>query len=419
MSDRRRSPLTRKLLAHMPKFIRFPLMRDQIRVTPELESKFSFRIARSQEELADAYRILHDCYVDMGYSEKQISGMRIVKYFALPTTTTLIACYDGHVVGTISIIRRGAFGLPMESVFDLTEFIERNEVIAEISSLAIDARFREKRGKLFLPLMKYMWEYVCRYMNLEAMVITVNPSMSDFYEAFLGFKVLPQATVSEYGFANGHPGVGLYMNIRQAPAYMEKTYGHKPSQNNLFEYFFKLKFPHFEFPDRSYYKSSDPVMTPEMLTYFFKTRSTVLDSLSDQERWALSSLYPFSEYERVLPPVPNQKLRISTRYSVKIKAQTAFASDWRLSVLEVSAEGLCVAASAAIDGIIMLRIEVADGRVSEVRGEVRWGDPVRKIYGVRLMKTDHHWADFIRYLEDDFDQLVGGRTAIALKTINS
>ncbi len=145
-SSERRGALTlRRIVQMFPDKIKFPLMRSQIRISENRDKCFSFCIGKTQEELAEAYRILQESYVDMGYSQAQISGMRIVKYFALPTTTTLIALYDGKVVGTGSVIRRGAFGLPMASAFDLSEYFARNEVISEISSLAIDAKFRQNR----------------------------------------------------------------------------------------------------------------------------------------------------------------------------------------------------------------------------------------------------------------------------------
>ena len=234
MSDRRKLPLARRLLSMLPATLRFAIMRDQLKISQEVDSKFLFRIARTKEELSEAYRILHDSYLELGYSKAHISEMRIVKYFALPSTTTLIALFDSKVVGTISIVRRGSFGLPMESAFDLSEIIDRNEVVAEVSSLAIDSKFRQKRGALFLPLLKYFWNYVDEFMNLDSIVITVNPSMTDFYEGFLGFRRLKHAEVSEYSFANGNPGVGLYLNVREAPKLFAALYDHKAPEKNLY-----------------------------------------------------------------------------------------------------------------------------------------------------------------------------------------
>ncbi|WP_439955380.1 N-acyl amino acid synthase FeeM domain-containing protein [Klebsiella pneumoniae] len=45
--------------------------------------------------------------------------MRVTPFHALPTTTTLCASWEGRLVATLSIIREGVFGFPMQSAFDL------------------------------------------------------------------------------------------------------------------------------------------------------------------------------------------------------------------------------------------------------------------------------------------------------------
>lgn len=381
-------------------------MRSQLKISNSLDSKFKFRVARTQHELSEAYRILHDCYLEQGYGTKQDSGMRIVKYFALPSTTTLIALYDDEVVGTISIIRRASFGLPMETVFDLSDFVDRNEIIAEVSSLAIDSRFRQHRGALFLPLLKYFWEFIEGFMNLNSIVITVNPTMTDFYEGFLGFKRLKQAKTEKYDFANGNPGIGMYLNVQNAPILFAKLYDHKPREKNLYRYFVELKLPHFELPDRSYYKSADPVMTPDMIEYFFSKQSNVLSELSATEKLGLASAYPSDMYRNVLPDIEIEKKRDHVRYKVNLKAFSPVRTDSNLVVLDVSSKGICIASSVSISGIVLLQIQVASGKNAEVRGEVRWEDSRRKIYGISLYNQDSTWTDFLSYLDQDFTDLI-------------
>ena len=405
MSDRRKLPITRYLLSLLPSKIRFTFMRDQLKIPTTLDSKFVFRIARTKEELSEAYRILQDSYLELGYTKWQASGMRIVKYFALPSTTTLIAEFDNKVVGTVSIIRRGSFGLPMDTVFDLSPFIDRHEVIAEVSSLAIDSRFRQKRGALFLPLLKYFWEYVEGYMNLDSIVITVNPVMTDFYEGFLSFKRLKQSVVDDYSFANGNPAVGLYLNIREAPKVFSALYNHKSPEKNLFRYFVDFKLPHFRLPERKFYKSSDPVMTKEMLEYFFIKKSTVFAELTLQEKMGLAAIYPDEQYREVLPYLNSKSVRDHTRYLVNIKGNATSHKNIKIAVVDVAKEGLCVTASEPINGPVLLEIKVADGRCAELIGEVRWQDLRRNIYGIYLNKTDIHWDEFVEYLREDFSSL--------------
>ena len=58
-----------------------------------------------------------------------------------------------------------------------------------------------------------------------------------------------------------------------------------------------------------------------------------------------------------------------------------------------------------MSGVILLQIEVANDRCSEVRGEICWEDPFRNLFGIHLIRVDAHWNDFVKYLMDDFDSL--------------
>lgn len=392
----------------MPRFIRFPFMRSRVKVPTQLDPRFSFRVARTVDELAAAYSILHDSYVDMDYMTPHDSGMRILKYYALPTTTTLIALYDDKVVGTISIIRRGSFGLPMEKQFDISASIDPSKVVAEVSSLAIDKKFRARRGELFFPLLKYFWEYTQSFMRLDSIVITVNPRMSDFYEGFLGFKLLKNSKITKYDFANGHPGVGLWYDLAAAPSLMHSYYDRKKDQGNLYKYFLETKLSHFVFPNRDFYKSSDPVMTKDMLYYFFAYKSNVIHKLSKTEKMGLISSYPagFANFlfKRERNPNPRgKKLRTGLRHSMNIYCQIKNLEKFPIVLLDAGTHGIRISSSVQLAGELQFQIPVAKGVTAKVCGVLRWQD--ESIYGVRLIETDSHWNTFFKYLQTDYDEL--------------
>jgi hypothetical protein len=410
MADRRKPQLLRFLISFLPAQLRFALIRNQLKISNHLDSRFTFRIARTREELSESYRILLKNYVEQGYAKPVDSEMRIIKHFALPTTTTLIALFDNKVVGTVSIIRRAQFDLPIESAFSLAEYIEKNDVVAEVSSLAIDPEFRLKRGSLFLPLLKFFWEYVENYMNLDVIVIAVNPTMSDFYEALLAFSRLKCPPVSDYNFANGNPAIGLFLDVRKAPKIFKELYGDKVQSKNLYDYFVNLKLNHFEMPHRTFYKSAGPVMDPEMLHYFFSEKSTVFKDLTDQERMGLASAYPQEYYRSILPLLNTESLRNEVRHQLNRKAIVMSSSESEIIILDVARKGLCAFSSIPLSGILMLRIEVAEGCQAEVRGVVRWANEDRQLYGIELIKTDINWNKFVSYLDEDFISLFADRS---------
>ncbi len=133
---------SRSLLAALPESVRFALYRRMADLKPVNEGRLELKIAASQEELTACFGLLHDAYVGSGFMRPHPSGLRVTPYHALPTTTTLCAKVDGVVVGTISIIREGVFGFPMQSAFDISSVRAKEGRIAEISALAIHPRRR-------------------------------------------------------------------------------------------------------------------------------------------------------------------------------------------------------------------------------------------------------------------------------------
>ena len=103
------------------------------RLQPRARPKPHFRHRRLGRRVGGLLSLLHDAYVQRVHGPDP-SGLRVTPYHALPTTTTLFACFDGEIIGTLSIIREGVFGLPLQSVFDLTAVRAQGGRIAEISA---------------------------------------------------------------------------------------------------------------------------------------------------------------------------------------------------------------------------------------------------------------------------------------------
>jgi len=110
----------RRALGCLPRETRFGLYRALIDCDPQPDARLALTIAETREDLEACFALLHDAYVASGFMQPQPSGLRVTPYHALPTTTTLCAKFDGEVVGTLSLIREGVFGFPLQSAFDLT-----------------------------------------------------------------------------------------------------------------------------------------------------------------------------------------------------------------------------------------------------------------------------------------------------------
>ncbi len=93
-------------------------------------------------------------------------------------------------MGTLSIVREGVFGFPLQSVFDLSTLRAQPGRIAEISALAVHPTFRKTGGTVLFPLMKFMYEYCTRFFDTRHLVIAVNPNRVELYESLLFFRRL-------------------------------------------------------------------------------------------------------------------------------------------------------------------------------------------------------------------------------------
>lgn len=400
-----RRHLLRAVMQVLPKRLRFAYLRKAIKVLEQDPPEgLEFKIAETQEEMEQAYQILHDSYVEAGYQEPTHHGMRITKYFALPTTTTLVAKWNNKVIGTMSIIRKSPLGLPIESVFDISGVVAGGKTVAEVSSLAISSEFRHRRGTLFLPLCKFFYLYIKKYMHLDRVVIAVNPAWKDFYEGILDFSSLESRVIGSYDFANGAPAVGLWSDVTTWEERFISLYGNKPPKQNLYQYFVEKETMCLQFPNRDYEKAMDPVMTPEMLDYFFNKKSSVFKDLSAKEVLTLHSFYPQKSYAHVLPVASSKGLRKSARFIVDAAGQADYSKTIR--VLEVSESGLKLQGPLPRRTLFNLSVQVSQGQIARLKAMIHWIDQDNNSYGVEIVGHDEVWEDYIQYLDADFSNIL-------------
>jgi GNAT superfamily N-acetyltransferase len=403
----------RRAVGFMPREARFALFRALIDCDPRPDPRLTLKIAETRDELEACFRLLHDAYVASGFMRPDPSGLRVTPYHALPTTTTLCAKFDGQVVGTMSLIREGVFGFPLQSVFDLATVRAREGRIAEVSALAVHPAFRKTGGAILFPLMKFMYEYCTQYFDTRHLVIAVNPSKIELYESLLLFERLQQHVVDNYDFANGAPAVGATLDLHQARLDFEALYGRRRERKNLFRYFVQTRMPNIEWPARPYHTTNDPVMTPALLDHFFNRRTRVFDELDPRRKLLLHSIYDLPEYRDVLPPLAFERprgieLRRHQRYSLKCPARlrldgwTAFGTI-DLEVIEASLSGFQAIASRPLPLSVeaTATVELGPGsrstlKVAAVRG-VRPGD--LRTYGFRIDEADAAWRACVAALE--------------------
>jgi len=399
-------------LMALPRRKRYRVLRFFADYDPAPSSRLVFKIAETREELEACFRLLHDAYVRRGYMKPDPSGMRVTIYHALPTTTTLCALFDGKVVGTISLIRESAIGFPLQRIFDLSSVRAKRGNIAEVSALAIHPAFQGLGGMVLLPLMKFLYEYCTTLFDTRHLVIAVNPKHIETYESLLFFRRLSANVVPSYDFANGAPAVGATLDLKHAPEILRKYYERRPLRRNLHHYFVAMRLPNIELPNRRFYTTNDPVMTPELIDYFFNQKTKVFANLSERKKTLMHMIYDLPEYQRVLPPLPaladERMVRQHRRFSVKCPGRLSPVAGSEkpisMEISEVSRYGFRARTHESVQPDTWLTAVVQLGRQETALLQVRcvqdteFADSYR--YGFQIGEPDLVWRKFVNALYD-------------------
>lgn len=402
--------VARKIFALLPTGKRHGIYRSFVDCDPDPNKRLVLKIAETREELEACFMLLHDAYVSSGFMTPDPSGMRVTIYHALPTTTTLCAKYDDKVVGTLSLIRESAIGFPLQRIFDLTSVREREGNIVEVSALAVHPRFRRTGGTILFPLMKFMYEYCTTFFDTRHLVIAVNPRHIEMYESLLFFRRLTSTVVENYDFVNGAPAVGATLDLKHAPEILRKAYANKPPRRNLYRYFKETTLPNIQIPHRRFFTTNDPVLTPELIDYFFNQRTNVFKELSDRKKTLLHLIYDLPEYQKVLPPLPasqgEAKVRRHQRFSVKCPARLINPSSdekaIQIEVSEVSRYGFRARIGRQIPADLWLTavVQLGSKEVSRltVQAVQETGGEDRHYCGFRIGEPDLVWRKFVMAL---------------------
>ncbi len=173
----------------------FPERRRAIRLKrwaifdPDKIQRVSIKYAESQEELAAAFRIVHDAYVEAGYITPHPSGMRLRIFESLPHNITFLGSVDDQPVATASLILDSPLGLPMEESYsdEINALRRTGRKLAEVSGLATVPELRHK--SMFLYVCKVLLAYAI-YIGVDDLCIVISPEHEGFFREVLLFEPL-------------------------------------------------------------------------------------------------------------------------------------------------------------------------------------------------------------------------------------
>jgi hypothetical protein len=267
------------------------MVRNRVNMPLELGNDYCLKLAETEEEFKGAYHVLHDAYVDAGYAEQRQSGLRVTKYHALGSTYTMIVTHQKKVVGTCSLIVRGEFGIPMDSLLSSTDNETRQQGAVEVSSLAVEKSNRNKGEILFL-LVKGVWLMCGEYLKQRTMYVVSNPETLPLYEGVLCFDKMNEKVISHYSFVNGAPAVLLRLNIKDVEPRYSAAYNKKADMKNLFKFIMSSQRGGTDYDFVQLHpRSNPPVISWEHYKRFFIELTDTHKSLTHQEKRYLIKHY--------------------------------------------------------------------------------------------------------------------------------
>jgi len=188
------------------------------------EIRYCLAANRAQREAA--FRRVYLSYLRAGLMEPNRHQMRVTPYHLVPTTDVFIAVLGREVISTISLIRDGQLGLPLESVYRYEVDRRRAEgkLLAEVSCLA-DRRSNLRRFfPVFIELCRWMVQ-CARLRGVEELLVAVHPRHARFYERYMAFERVGDET--SYPAVCDRPAVALSLDFARIDC-------HKPASYNRF-----------------------------------------------------------------------------------------------------------------------------------------------------------------------------------------
>ncbi len=415
---------TWKLFQYLPEKIRHRIIRRSFPVSHELISGLEFKIAETQEELEAAYNLVYEEYLSSGLTEANEAGMRMSKFHALPGTTVIIGKIDGEIICTLSVIHDGPIGLPMDYTWDLDPIRFKAARIAEISSMAIKKNAQGRRGGILLPLCKFMYQFCTEYAGVEIIVISTINIVRDFYSAILLFETLGDTKPKPHGYTQGVTAYAQYLDYRTAPERYRKVYDHLEDKYNLYKFFKNTdSSKHFRFPSKAPAQCVYPVMTPDLLNYFFNKSLPIFKNLKPEERDYIRTTYYDQAYLKVLGSDQETftHSRRDKRYPVHCSAILTQPNSnviQKAVVLEIAKNGLGLRLTEPIPigKITKIALDWPNSKKIQLEAIPRWKSPELS-YGFQIVQVAYDdWKTIIDRLETTFQAKDPGK-AIRLKKI--
>ncbi|MCA9236848.1 MAG: hypothetical protein KDA44_15335 [Planctomycetales bacterium] len=171
------------------------------------------KIATNRGERAGAFELAYRSYSQAGLCGLSRTAMRISSHQLLPCTDVFVALQRGEVISTLSLVRDGGLGLPLEAIYPDEVRSRRNAGLrlGEVTCLADRHEDKNRFLKLFPALTRVMMQTAERE-GIDQLLIAVHPRHARFYRQAMGFQQI--AGHRRYQAVNGNPALALSLDLK-------------------------------------------------------------------------------------------------------------------------------------------------------------------------------------------------------------
>jgi hypothetical protein len=401
-------PMIWRTLAALPVRLRSRIIRSYFKVPLSLPSELTFKLATTREEREAAFEILYAEFLRSGYMSINQSRLRVLKYHLLPGTTLLIGKWRDEVICTLSVIRDSAWGLPIDTTWDISSLRAPQTRVAEISSLAIKKCWQGAKGQILLPLCKFMYEFTTSRTDIDVLVISTLTSVKDFYRSILLFEYVGDGTPVKYSFVKGVSAVAQYLDLRDAPTRYSQVYGGKAVRENIYDFFTSRQFPNFQLPTGTLGQCLYVQTSAKDFDYFYNKRTDLLASLTTAEKKYLRGLYDREDYLKVIGNAQLMSFRRDCpRFTVSlfVQLESYFGGSLQTARLEqVAVKGLSakLAGPISLDQPCRIVLKINERKIIKLLAQPVWSDTDFR-YGFKIFrKPSLEWISFVKSIESSF-----------------
>lgn len=410
---KKKRPISRKFwnyLKFLPNPVRAEIIRSQFEVDYDLPAHITFKIAETENEIKEALQIVHDSFVDLNYIDPNDAKMRFSKFHALPTTVIVVAKWQDEVIGTMTIIPDSAFGVPCDQTWDLSRFRKNGKLLAEISSLAIKKNFRLRRGKLLLPLCRYILEFSWKYLQVDYLIIATTVEVEAFYTDIILFKKTTASNGQAHNLVKGNPSACCYLELGEPLIKRHKrVFGWRKQSKNIYHLFFEAQFSNMIFPDPQACVQAYTLKKNVAQGKILEQHSSLSASFSESDMVILKNL----DVANTLPSIFTESHakvirdpgspRLETRFFGWVFFGNRFQPT-KCQILDVSKAGFHINLKntdqvPAIGDSVFLILEF-QGRPIQCRAKVMWDKHDSRL-GCQITEASRDWLTFIQHLSQE------------------